>query len=30
MDLIDSHFRDRKVLTADHEIWEVLANGSTK
>jgi hypothetical protein len=30
IELMDSHFKDRKVLTGDHEIWEVLANGSTK
>jgi hypothetical protein len=29
-DLVDEAFKDRMVLSLDHEIWEVLENGSEK
>ena len=29
-DLIDIAFKDRIVTTLDHEIWDVLENGSDK
>jgi hypothetical protein len=29
-ELVDISYKDRTVITLDHEIWDVLASGSTK
>ena len=29
-DLIDIAFKDRTVTSSDHEIWDILENGSDK